>query len=124
MITSFKKILIREIKRFFKSKDLIIICLLAPILYSVGLTYIYHYQNPTDLKLTIIDKDNSYLSRNLVRMLDATPELNVVKFVPSAYEAYKSLFSNEAEIFYYIPEDFSENLKIKKYICFYRSKCK
>ncbi|WP_413853990.1 ABC transporter permease [Candidatus Ruminimicrobium bovinum] len=114
MITGFKQILIREIKRFFKSKDLIIICLLAPILYSVGLTYIYHHQNPTDLKLTIIDKDNSYLSRNLVRMLDATPELNVVKFVPSAYEAYKSLFSNEAEIFYYIPEDFSENLKKSK----------
>ena len=114
MITSFKKILIREIKRFFKSKDLIIICLLAPILYSFGLTYIYHHQNPTDLKLVIIDKDNSYLSRNLARMFDATPELNVVKFVPSAYEAYKSLFSNESEIFYYIPEDFSENLKKSK----------
>ena len=114
MMNGFKQILIREIKRFIKSKDLIVICLIAPVVYSFGLTYIYYHQNPTDLKLAIIDKDNSYLSRNLARMLDVTPELDVVKFVTSAYEAYQSLFSNEAEIFYYIPEDFSENLKKSK----------
>ena len=75
----FKQILFREIKRILTSKDLILICLIAPLIYSFGLSYIYHKQSPKDIKIAIIDKDNSSLSRKYARMINSTAELNILK---------------------------------------------
>ena len=54
----FKQVLSREFKRFFKSKDLILICIIAPFIYSFGITYIYHKQNPRDIKIALVNQDN------------------------------------------------------------------
>ena len=70
----FKEIFLREIKRIFLSKDLVMICLIAPFIYFFGLVYIYHKQNPKDIRIDIVDKDNSFVSRQYTRMIDATPE--------------------------------------------------
>ena len=111
---SFITILKREFLRIIKSKDLVIICFLAPFVYFFAITYIYDAKNPKNIKLAIIDRDNSALSRTLTRMIDATPELNIANYYPSTYAAYNSMFQNKSDIFYYIPENFSSNLKRSK----------
>ena len=111
---SFKQILLRELKRIIKSKDLVIICFIAPFVYFFALTYIYDAKNPKNIKLAVVDKDNSALSRDLTRMIDSTPELNISNYYPSTYAAYNAIFKNEADIFYYIPENFSSSLKSSK----------
>ena len=107
----FIKIFLRELKRIFTSKDLIVICLLAPILYAYGLSYIYEKQIPKDIKISIVDQDMSSLSRYYHRMIDSTPELNINNYYSSTYSAYRAIFENKADLFYFIPRDFSENLK-------------
>lgn len=114
-MNTFIKIFLRELKRIFTSKDLIVICLLAPFIYSYGLSYIYHKQIPKDIKMSIVDLDNSSLSRRYNRMMDATPELNINSYYPSTASAYKAIFENKADLFYFIPLDFSENLKRGKH---------
>ncbi len=111
---SFKQILLREFRRFFKSKDLILICIIAPFIYSFGITYIYHKQNPKDIKIAVVDQDNSSVSRAYGRMIDSTPELNIVDYFPSTYAAYNAIFTNKVDLFYFIPSDFSTNLKRAK----------
>ena len=111
---SFITILKREFKRIITSKDLVIICFLAPFVYFFAITYIYDAKNPKNIKLAIVDRDNSALSRDLTRMIDSTPELNISNYYPSTYAAYNSIFRNKADIFYYIPENFSSNLKRSK----------
>ena len=110
----FKQILLREFKRFFTSKDLILICIIAPIVYSFGITYIYHKQNPRDIKIALVDQDNSAVSRQYGRMINSTPELNIVDYFPSTYAAYNAIFTNKVDLFYFIPSDFSINLKRAK----------
>ncbi len=110
-VKGFIKILLREIKRILSSKDLIIICLLAPFIYSYGLSYIYHKQVPKDIKISIVDQDNSSVSRLYNRMLDTTPELNINSYYSSTHSAYEAIFKDATDIFYFIPKDFSENLK-------------
>ena len=110
----FITILKREFKRIITSKDLVIICFLAPFVYFFAITYIYDAKNPKNIKLAIVDRDNSALSRDLTRMIDSTPELNISNYYPSTYAAYNSIFRNKADIFYYIPENFSSNLKRSK----------
>lgn len=107
----FKEILLREIKRIFLSKDLVLICLIAPFIYSFGLVYIYHKQNPKDIRIAVVDQDNSSISRQYTRMIDSTPELNIVNYYPSTYLAYNAIFKNQTDLFYFIPKDFSMNLK-------------
>lgn len=111
---SFKEILLREFKRLFKSKDLILICLIAPFIYSFGLTYVYNKQNPKNIKIAVVDKDNSALSRQYTRMIDSTPELNIVNYYSSTYAAYNAIFTNKVDLFYFIPNNFSTNLKRAK----------
>ncbi len=113
-MNSFKQILLREFKRFFKSKDLILICIIAPFIYSFGITYIYHKQNPRDIKIALVDQDCSSISRTYGRMIDATPELNIVDYFPSTYAAYNAIFTNKVDLFYFIPNNFSTNLKRAK----------
>ncbi|MCR4663214.1 MAG: ABC transporter permease [Endomicrobiaceae bacterium] len=114
MIKSFKQVLLREFKRFFKSKDLILICIIAPFIYSFGITYIYHKQNPRDIKIAVVNQDNSSVSRTYGRMIDSTPELNIVDYFPSTYAAYNAIFTNKIDLFYFIPNNFSTNLKRAK----------
>ncbi len=111
---SFITIFKREFKRIIKSKDLVIICFVAPFIYFFALTYIYDAKNPKNIKLSIVNKDNSVISRNLTRMIDSTPELNISNYYTSTYAAYNAIFQNKSDIFYYIPEDFSSNLKRSK----------
>jgi len=111
---SFITILKREFKRIITSKDLVIICFLAPFVYFFAITYIYDAKNPKNIKLSIVNKDNTALSRNLTRMIDSTPELNISNYYTSAYTAYNAIFQNKSDIFYYIPENFSSNLKRSK----------
>lgn len=113
-MNSFKQILLREFKRFFSSKDLILICIIAPFVYSFGITYIYHKQNPRDIKIALVDQDRSSTSRQYGRMIDSTPELNIVDYFPSTYAAYNAIFTNKVDLFYFIPSDFSINLKRAK----------
>lgn len=110
----FKQILFREIKRILTSKDLILICFIAPLIYSFGLSYIYHKQSPKDIKIAIIDKDNSSLSRKYARMINSTAELNIVNYYPSTYAAYNAIFTNKVDLFYFIPNNFSADLKRAK----------
>lgn len=111
---SFITIFKREFKRIIKSKDLVIICFVAPFIYFFAITYIYDAKNPKNIKLSIVNKDNSAISRNLTRMIDSTPELNISNYYTSAHAAYNAIFQNKSDIFYYIPEDFSSNLKRSK----------
>ncbi len=110
-MNGFVKILSREFKRILTSKDLIVICLLAPFIYFYGLSYIYEKQVPKDIKISIVDQDNSSVSRLYNRIIDATPELNINSYYSSTHSAYNAIFKNETDIFYFIPKDFSENLK-------------
>lgn len=111
---SFITIFKREFLRIIKSKDLIVICFLAPFVYFFAITYIYDVKNPKDIKISIVNKDNTSISRNLTRMIDSTPELNISNYYTSAYTAYNAIFRNRSDIFYYIPENFSSNLKRSK----------
>ena len=105
-MTEFKQLLLREIKRIFLSKDLVLICFIAPFIYSFGLVYIYHKQNPKDIKIAVVNQDNSLISRQYTRMINSTPELNITNYYSSTFLAYNSIFKNQAALFYFIPSNF------------------
>ncbi len=101
----------REVKRIFTSKDLFLICCLAPLFYGILFAYLYINKRATDIDVGVVNMDNSAMSRKLVRSLDASPELEVSKMYASSSEAYMGIFHNNLGAFYYIPKNFSADLK-------------
>lgn len=108
---AFKKVFWRECKRMVMSSDLLLICFVAPLFYVLLFSFVYINKRPSDINIGIVNMDNSSMSRKLVRDLDASPEFKVNKMYTSSYEAYMGIFHNNLSAFYFIPGDFSANLK-------------
>lgn len=108
---AFKKVFLRECKRMVTSTDLLLICFAAPLFYCLVFSFIYIYKRPSDINIGIINMDNSAMSRKLVQNFDAAPEFKVNKMYASTYEAYMGIFHNNLSAFYFIPKNFSADLK-------------
>ncbi|MDR1695770.1 MAG: ABC transporter permease [Endomicrobium sp.] len=105
------KVIVREFKRIFSSKDLIMICLIAPFVYAFMFAYLYSHERAFDIKIGIINNDNGRMSRTLVRNIDAAPELKTDVSYISPREAFTGIFKNNLGVFYLIPKHFGADLK-------------
>lgn len=107
----FKNVLIREFKRFFTSQSLLLICVGAPLLFSFMFSALYYNKRASDINIGIINADKSAMSRELIRYFDASPELKITKRHTSSADAYHDIFSSGLGAFYFIPKNFSSDLK-------------
>ncbi|MCL1973103.1 MAG: ABC transporter permease [Endomicrobia bacterium] len=106
-----KNVIIREIKYFLKSPDLLLVCVGAPVLFALLFSVLYHNKRASDINIGIVNTDNSSMSRKLVRDFDASAELKVAARPLSAHEAYEDIFHKGSGGFYFIPKNFSADLK-------------
>ncbi|TCI03164.1 ABC transporter permease [Corallincola luteus] len=84
------------------------------VAYSFLYPLPYSNQVPREQHTVIVNEDGSQLSRKLERMLDATPEVKVVKRVHTIAEARTMLLSGEAGGILVIPSDFYRDLLLGK----------
>ena len=61
----------------------IVLCATYPVLYSL----IYNTETAHDVKVVVVDDCRTQLSRQLVRELDATQEVEVMDFVSNMQDA-------------------------------------
>ncbi len=104
----------REIRRL-ASKPLYFICmLLMPLLSMAFFLSLMHDGLPADLPIAVVDRDNTVMSRNLIRQLDAFEQtevwLNTLSFTEARLEMQKG---NVYGIFY-IPEGFTVDASSSK----------
>lgn len=81
----------------------LLLCALLWAIFSSGVT--------RKLPIAVIDQDNSALSRQLVRWMDAAPGVKVAAQVGSSTEALQLLRERSAFGFLVIPADFSRQLQ-------------
>jgi len=99
-----------EWEAIFKDRGAILILLIAvwayPLVYSIG------YQNNVirDLPMTVVDQDNSALSRQLIRMAGATQEIEVKGKTGDFKEAKGLFLEEETKGIILIPADFEKNI--------------
>lgn len=99
-----------EWSAIFKDKGAILILLIAvwvyPLVYSIA------YQNNVirDIPITVVDQDNSGLSRQLIRMLQATQEIKVASQTGDFNEAEETFWDNGNKGVVVIPADFEKNI--------------
>ena len=106
----FRASLLREIRRFGADRTLMIISVVMPVVVSVLFVAMFAHGTVHNLPVAVYDADNSPTSMQLVRMIQATPSLRILKHVANAEEAQESLLRGEVNAFVYIPQGLEKNI--------------
>jgi ABC-2 type transport system permease protein len=110
-IKALKDILFREFGFIFKSKDMILICFIAPLVYGLMFSYLYINKRATNINLGVVNQDGLSLSRKLIRDINATAELETTTHYSSFQEGLAGIFKNNVNGFYVIANSFDRNIK-------------
>ena len=105
----------REIKRFYKRPLVWSFSLIIPLTMCLLICLIFSKGSPTNLPVAVLNKDNSEISRMLVRNLNTLSSCKVKYQVTSMQEANKLLTRGEIYAFLVIPKDFQKDIyKLKQ----------
>ena len=83
----------------------------VPLLAVALMWWIFLAGLPRHLAVGVVDEDHSSLSRQLVRMLDATPGAQVTQHFTNAAEAERALRSVQVYAVITVPRDFARTVK-------------
>ena len=100
----------QEMKQVFRDEGVLIFFVIVPLVYPLLYSWIYNNENVHEVPVVVVDDSHSALSRQFVRMCDASPDIKVLCHAADLDEA-KSLVSRQlAKGVSYIPSDFDVSL--------------
>ncbi|OEE65479.1 ABC transporter [Enterovibrio norvegicus] len=111
---SWRDVFINELRRLFSNPAVVFTVFGGIIIYSLLYPLPYANQLPRELHIAVVDHDQSQQSRTFIRMLDATPQVQVVKQLGSETESSPYFASAEIEGVVTIPQHFYRDLLLGK----------
>ena len=93
----------RELRRINSHLIYWVACLVLPLFSLVFMATIFGNEQMKDLPIGIVDEDNTSASRHIVRMVDATPELQVAQHFANEAEARKAMQKKDIYGYLLIP---------------------
>ena len=100
----------QEIKQAFRDEGVLIFCIIVPLVYPLLYSWIYNNEVVHEIPVVVVDDSHSHLSRQFIRMCDASPDVRVLCYAEDLDDA-KSLVSRQvAKGVYHIPSDFATRI--------------
>ncbi|MBO9584905.1 MAG: ABC transporter permease [Flavobacterium sp.] len=103
------KLFLREASLVVKDHSLLLTLLIAPLLYAFFYGSIYINKEEFDVKLAVVDDDNSRLSRLLMQNIDDSPIVELIHF-SNLEQAKEQMYRGNCQGYFYIPEGTETNL--------------
>jgi ABC-2 type transport system permease protein len=100
----------REIIKCFKDQGVFIFFIIVPLGYPLLYSFIYTEEVVRDVPAIAVDEDHSSISREFLRKVDATPDVQVVAYSNDMADARQALREHKAYGIIRIPADFSKNI--------------
>lgn len=104
----------REFKRLASRRIYWFIMVLAPAFCFIFFADLLKQGLPMKLPIAVVDEDNTSMSRQLVRSLDAIPQTEVVLRTASFPEARKAMQQSKVYGIFHIPADFRQEVSTGK----------
>jgi ABC-2 type transport system permease protein len=114
-VKGFYAILKREVIDLVKDSDIRILVLIAPLFYSIFYATIYLYKTEVEIPISVIDQNETALSRKYIKDLDAHQLIKVLNHSTDIKEGEKFLKDEIVQGVVIIPENFEENLKLGRH---------
>ena len=99
-----------SLKAIFTDSGAILILLLAAMLYPVVYSIAYSEEVLTELPVVMVDNDNTATSRQWVKMMDATPQLNIIKQTAEMASAEQLFWEGEVKAILKVPSGFEKKI--------------
>lgn len=99
-----------ELGNVFKDAGVMIFFFLVPFAYPLLYSFIYHNEVVRDAKMVVVDRSDSFLSREFTRRVNATADVEIVAVCPDMAEAKRMLDEKRAYGILLFPSDYSANL--------------
>ena len=100
----------QEMRQVFKDEGMIIFFIVVPLLYPLLYSWIYNNEIVRDIPVAIVDQSHSSLSRQFIRMCDASPDVRVAYYAQNLEEAKELVGRQLVKGVYLIPSDFDVNV--------------
>ncbi|MDA3865932.1 MAG: ABC transporter permease [Salinivirgaceae bacterium] len=107
-------ICIDELRNIFKDGGVMLLLFGATLIYPLIYSLAYHPEVLRDAPIAVIDNNNSQISRELTRMIDASAEVNVDYKPTSLLEAKQLFYKGDIAGIVAIPENFLKNISSGK----------
>ena len=107
-MNEFLNVFRREIQRMTSRRIYFVACVILPVFSLVFMTTIFGNGQMQNLPVGVVDDDYSSLSRSIIRMVDATPELEIICHYANETEAQNAIKRKEIYGFLDIPTGFSQ----------------
>jgi len=96
----------QEMVQVFKDEGVLIFFVIVPLVYPLLYSWIYNNETVHEVPVVVVDDSHTSLSRQFIRMCDASPDVRIAYYAQDMDEA-KSLISRQlVKGAYHIPSDF------------------
>lgn len=112
MMSALLNVFRRELHRMTSRRIYFASCIVLPLFSLVFMATIFGHGQMENLPVGVVDADQTSLSRSIIRMVDATPELQVTKQYANETEARKAIQRKEIYGYLLIPSGI-------KSLCYY-----
>lgn len=100
----------REISNIFRDKGIMIFILFVPLAYPLLYSYVYTNEVVREVRVAVVDESHSELSRELLRKMDASPDMKIVAYCDNLSAAQEMIRRQEVYGIVRIPSDFTREL--------------
>lgn len=113
-MNKFLALVVLEIKSIFADRSILLTMFGGIIMYSILYPLPYSQQVSRNVEIVVIDYDRSSVSRELIRMVNATPDTHIAGLVDSVRDAEALIEQGVIKGFLIIPEHFRRDLLMEK----------
>lgn len=100
----------REIGNIFRDKGIMIFILFVPLAYPLLYSYVYTNEVVREVSVAVVNESNSELSREILRNIDASPDLKIKAYCSDMEEAENLIRRQEVYGIIKIPASLTSDL--------------
>lgn len=99
-----------ELRATLRDQGVLVFFVVVPLVYPLIYAFIYTNETIREVPAVVVDESRSALSREYLRKVDASPEVEIVARCTDMEEAKRLMQERKAHGIIYIPADFSRNI--------------
>ena len=99
-----------EFRQVLRDEGVLLFCIVVPLVYPLLYSWVYNNETVHEVPVVVVDQSHSPLSRQFIRMCDASPDVRVAYYAADLDDAQSLVSRQVVKGIYLIPEDFATNV--------------